>query len=94
MKKIFEVFVLLAFTFSFAQKKIPKISVIHNKNIETYFFAEKLSADHQKIKDFECYKIKEYSVCQPVVKNAEIAFSTAKINDLLTEKLFPETVFL
>lgn len=97
MKKIFVVFVSLASTFSFSQKNGAKFSVTYNKNIETYFLAEILSAEHRKNnKDFELYKIKECSVYQPVVKNAlmkyghlknsDIAISTAKLNDALIEK--------
>lgn len=69
----------------------------YNKNIETYFLAEILSAEHRKNnKDFELYKIKECSVYQPIVKkalekyerlkNSDIAVSTAKLNDILIEK--------
>ncbi|MEJ5103846.1 MULTISPECIES: DUF4932 domain-containing protein [Chryseobacterium] len=97
MKKIFFVFVSLTSTLSFSQKKSPKFSVAYNKNIETYFLAEILSADHRKHnKDFELYKIKECYDYQPVVKNAlkkyeqlknsDIAVATARINDLLLEK--------
>ncbi|ROI05770.1 DUF4932 domain-containing protein [Chryseobacterium sp. G0240] len=97
MKKIFVVFVFLSSTFSFSQKNISGFSVTYNKNIETYFLAEILSAEHRKNnKDFELYKMKECSVYQPVVKaalqkyerlkNSDIAVSTAKLNDILMEK--------
>ncbi|OCA72676.1 hypothetical protein BBH99_13055 [Chryseobacterium contaminans] len=82
---------------SFSQKNTSKFSVHYNKNIETYFLAEILSAEHRKNnKDFELYKIKECSVYQPIVnkalkkyeylKNSEIAIATAKINDILIDK--------
>ncbi|REC42888.1 DUF4932 domain-containing protein [Chryseobacterium pennipullorum] len=97
MKKIIFVFVSLTSTFGFSQEKASGFSVTYNKNVETYFLAEILSADHRKQnKDFELYKIKECSVYQPVVKNAlqkferlknsKIAIETAKLNDVLMEK--------
>ncbi|WP_126650660.1 DUF4932 domain-containing protein [Chryseobacterium aureum] len=97
MKKLFLVFVSLSGTFGFSQKNTSPFSVTYNKNIETYFLAEILSAEHRKNnKDFELYKIKECSVYQPIVKkalqqythlkNSDIAVSTAKLNDLLMEK--------
>lgn len=97
MKKIFVVFVSLASTFTFAQKNTSKFSVTYNKNVETYFLAEILSAEHRRTnKDFELYKIKECSEYQPIVKNAldkyshlknsDIAILTAKLNDALIEK--------
>lgn len=97
MKKILAVFVSLSSIFSFSQKNTSKFSVTYNKNIETYFLAEILSAEHRKNnKDFELYKIKECSVYQPIVKNAlqkydrlkksNIAVSTARLNDILIEK--------
>ncbi|PWN67046.1 DUF4932 domain-containing protein [Chryseobacterium oncorhynchi] len=97
MKKILVVFVSLSSVFSFSQQNTSKFSVNYNKNIETYFLAEILSAEHRKNnKDFELYKIKECSEYQPIVKsalskykrlkNSDIAISTAKINDVLLEK--------
>lgn len=97
MKKIFIVFVSLSSIFGFSQKNNSRFSVTYNKNIETYFLAEILSAEHRKNnKDFELYKIKECSVYQPIVKkalekyerlkNSDIAVSTAKLNDILIEK--------
>lgn len=97
MKKILIVFVSLASLFSFSQKITSKFSVNYNKNVETYFLAEILSAEHRKNnKDFELYKIKVCSDYQPIVKNAlskyerlknsDIAISTARINDVLLEK--------
>lgn len=97
MKKILFIFVSLSSTLSFSQKNTSKFSVHYNKNIETYFLAEILSAEHRKNnKDFELYKIKECSVYQPIVnkalkkyeylKNSEIAIATAKINDILIDK--------
>jgi hypothetical protein len=97
MKKIFVVFVSLSSIFGFSQKNSSRFSVTYNKNIETYFLAEILSAEHRKNnKDFELYKIKECSVYQPIVKkalekyerlkNSDIAVSTAKLNDILIEK--------
>lgn len=97
MKKIFVVFVSLSSIFGFSQKNNSRFSVTYNKNIETYFLAEILSAEHRKNnKDFELYKIKECSVYQPIVKkalekyerlkNSDIAVSTAKLNDILIEK--------
>lgn len=97
MKNILTIFVVLFFTVSFSQKKASKFSVNYNKNIETYFLAEILSAEHRKAnKDFELFKIKECSTYQPIVKNAlekysslknsEIAHLTAHINDVLLEK--------
>ncbi|MBV8327427.1 hypothetical protein [Chryseobacterium sp.] len=63
MRKIFIVFASLAFTSGFTQEKKAKFSVSYNRNIETYFLAEILSADHRKNnKDFELYKIKECSI--------------------------------
>ncbi|WP_347219199.1 DUF4932 domain-containing protein [Chryseobacterium sp.] len=97
MKKALFILVSLSSTFSFSQKKTSNFSVNYNKNIETYFLAEILSAEHRKNnKDFELYKIKECSVYQPIVnkalkkyehlKNSEIAILTAKINDVLIDK--------
>jgi hypothetical protein len=97
MKKLFVVFVSLSAIFCFSQKSTSTFSVTYNRNIETYFLAEILSAEHRKNnKDFELYKIKECSVYQPVVKNAlqkyghlknsDIAVSTARLNDILMEK--------
>ncbi|AZA89322.1 Uncharacterised protein [Chryseobacterium nakagawai] len=97
MKKALFILVSLSSTFSFSQKKTSKFFVDYNKNVETYFLAEILSAEHRKNnKDFELYKIKECSVYQPIVnnvlkkyehlKNSEIAVATAKINDILMEK--------
>lgn len=97
MKKILFILVSLSSTLSFSQKNSSKFSVSYNKNIETYFLAEILSAEHRKNnKDFELYKIKECSVYQPIVskalkkyehlKNSEIAILTAKINDILIDK--------
>lgn len=97
MKKILFILVSLCSPFGFSQKKSSKFFVNYNRNVETYFLAEILSADHRKInKDFELYKIKECSVYQPVVgnalkkyeylKNSDIAIATAKINDILMEK--------
>ena len=97
MKKIFVVFVSLSSIFGFSQKNNSRFSVTYNKNIETYFLAEILSAEHRKNnKDFELHKIKECSVYQPIVKkalekyerlkNSDIAVSTAKLNDILIEK--------
>lgn len=97
MKKLVVVFALLNTAFGFSQTGSSTFSVTYNKNIETYFLAEILSAEHRKNnKDFELYKIKECSAYQPVVKNAlekysylknsEIAVETAKLNDLLMEK--------
>lgn len=97
MKKIFVVFVSLTSTFTFAQKNTSKFSATYNKNVETYFLAEILSAEHRRTnKDFELYKIKECSEYQPIVKNAldkyshlknsDIAILTAKLNDALIEK--------
>lgn len=97
MKKIVAVFAVFIFTLHFSQKKTSKFSVSHNRNIETYFLAEILSAEHRKNnKDFELYKIKECSVYQPIVKkaiekygslkNSKIAVLTAQINDVLMEK--------
>ncbi|MEE6129763.1 DUF4932 domain-containing protein [Chryseobacterium arthrosphaerae] len=97
MKKILVVFVSLSFTLDFSQKNTSEFSVGYNKNIETYFLAEILSAEHRRNnRDFELYKIKECSVYQPVVRNAlqkydrlrnsAIAVSTAKLNDILMEK--------
>ncbi|MDM1555097.1 MULTISPECIES: DUF4932 domain-containing protein [Chryseobacterium] len=97
MKKALFIFVSLGSTFCFSQKGTSKFSVNYNKNIETYFLAEILSAEHRKNnKDFELYKIKECSVYQPIVnkvlkkyehlKNSEMAIATAKINDILIDK--------
>lgn len=97
MKKALFILASLSSTFGFSQKKISKFSVNYNKNIETYFLAEILSAEHRKNnKDFELYKIKECSVYQSVVsdalkkyehlKNSDIAIATAKINDILMDK--------
>ncbi|MFZ4928535.1 hypothetical protein [Chryseobacterium sp. Mn2064] len=97
MKKILVVFISLGSIFGFSQKNSSKFSVSYNKNIETYFLAEILSADHRKInKDFELYKIKECSAYQPIVKsalqkferlkNSKIAVLTAELNDVLLEK--------
>lgn len=97
MKKILVVFLSLSSVCSFSQKKNTPFSVTYNKNIETYFLAEILSAEHRRNnKDFELYKIKECSVYQPVVKkalqkysrlkNSKIAVSTAELNDVLMEK--------
>ncbi|WP_250254205.1 DUF4932 domain-containing protein [Chryseobacterium sp. Marseille-Q3244] len=97
MKKALFILVSLSSTFSFSQKKTSKFSVNYNKNVETYFLAEILSAEHRKNnKDFELYKIKECSVYQPIVdsalkrykylKDSDIAIATAKINDILIEK--------
>lgn len=97
MKKILFILVSLSSTLNFSQQKSSKFSVSYNKNIETYFLAEILSAEHRKNnKDFELYKIKECSVYQPVVnkalkkyehlKNSEIAILTAKINDVLIDQ--------
>ncbi|WP_336960760.1 DUF4932 domain-containing protein [Chryseobacterium contaminans] len=97
MKKILFILVSLSSTLNFSQQKSSKFSVSYNKNIETYFLAEILSAEHRKNnKDFELYKIKECSVYQPIVnkalkkyeylKNSEIAIATAKINDILIDK--------
>ncbi|SIT22951.1 protein of unknown function [Chryseobacterium ureilyticum] len=105
MKKIFVVFVSLASTFAISQKNTSKFSVTYNKNVETYFLAEILSAEHRKTnKDFELYKIKECSVYQPIVKstlakynhlkNSEIAILTAKLNDALIEKFGSGNDFL
>lgn len=74
-----------------------KFKATYNRNIETYFLAEILSAEHRTInKDFELYKIKETSKYEPIVakaiekygslKSDTIAFSTAKINDVLMQK--------
>lgn len=97
MKKILFILVSLSSTMSFSQKNSSKFSVSYNRNIETYFLAEILSAEHRKNnKDFELYKIKECSVYQPIVnnalkkyghlKNSDIAIATAKVNDVLLEK--------
>ncbi|MDN3693267.1 DUF4932 domain-containing protein [Chryseobacterium tructae] len=97
MKKVLFILVSLSSTLGFSQKKTSKFSVNYNKNIETYFLAEILSAEHRKNnKDFELYKIKECSVYQPIVNNAlkkyeylkdsNIAIETAKINDILMDK--------
>jgi len=97
MKKIFLAFAILISTFSFSQNKSSKFSVTYNKNIETYFLAEILSADHRRNnKDFELYKIKECSTYQPIVKkalnkfsylkNSPIAIATAELNDIIMEK--------
>lgn len=97
MKSILSFFILLFFTLSFSQKKTSKFAVSYHKNIETYFLAEILSAEHRKAnKGFELFKIKECSTYQPIVKkaldkyghlkNSNIAYLTAKINDTLLEK--------
>ncbi|WP_345988635.1 DUF4932 domain-containing protein [Chryseobacterium sp. Chry.R1] len=97
MKNLLTVFTVLFFTFSFSQKKAPKFQVSYSKNIDTYFLAEILSAEHRKInKDFELFKIKECSTYQPIVKralekyghlkNSKIAHLTAQINDTLLSK--------
>ncbi|MDV7695878.1 DUF4932 domain-containing protein [Chryseobacterium soli] len=97
MKSIFAFFALLFFTLAFSQKKTSKFSVSYHKNIETYFLAEILSAEHRTSnKDFELFKIKECSTYQPIVKqalskyghlkNSRIALLTAKINDTLLKK--------
>lgn len=97
MKNILTIFVVLFFTLSFSQKKASKFSVSYSKNVDTYFLAEILSAEHRKInKDFELFKIKECSTYQPMVKralekyghlkNSKIAYLTAQINDTLLEK--------
>lgn len=97
MKKIFLVFSITISTFNFSQKKASKFSVDYNKNIETYFLAEILSAEHRRNnKDFELYKIKECSTYQPIVKkaldqygylkNSPIAVATAELNDIIMEK--------
>ncbi|MDH6253707.1 hypothetical protein M2347_003434 [Chryseobacterium sp. H1D6B] len=97
MKNILVIFGLLFFTLSFSQKNTSKFSVSYSKNIDTYFLAEILSAEHRKInRDFELFKIKECSTYQPVVKqalekyghlkNSKIAYLTAQINDTLLEK--------
>lgn len=97
MKKILFILVSLTTVSAFSQKKSAKFSVHYNKNIETYFLAEILSAEHRKNnRDFEMYKIKECSAYQPIVnlalkkfaglKNSNIAIETAKINDILLEK--------
>ncbi|ASW73685.1 hypothetical protein IQ37_14905 [Chryseobacterium piperi] len=97
MKKILTFFLILFSTLSFSQKKPSKFIVSYNKNVETYFLAEILSADHRKVnKDFEAFKIKECSTYQPIVKralekygnlnNSKIAKLTATINDTLIQK--------
>ncbi len=97
MKKIFLIFAITISTFNFSQEKTSKFSVTYNKNIETYFLAEILSADHRRNnKDFELYKIKECSTYQPIVKralekfdhlkNSPIAVATAELNDVMIEK--------
>jgi hypothetical protein len=97
MKNILVIFGLLFFTLTFSQKNTSKFSVSYNKNIDTYFLAEILSAEYRKInRDFELFKIKECSTYQPVVKKAlekyghlkksKIAYLTAQINDTLLEK--------
>ncbi|MCS3529057.1 DUF4932 domain-containing protein [Chryseobacterium sp. JUb7] len=97
MKKIASVFAVIIFTLSFSQKNTSKFSVTYNKNIETYFLAEILAAEHRRNnKDFELYKIKVCSAYQPVVKralqkyshlkNSDIAVSTAELNDVIMEK--------
>lgn len=97
MKSLLAFFALLFFTLSFSQKKASKFTVSYHKNIDTYFLAEILSADHRKVnKDFELFKIKECSTYQPIVKRAlekyghlnksKIAYLTAKINDTLIQK--------
>lgn len=97
MKKILFILVSFNSTFGFSQKNTSKFSVNYNKNVETYFLAEILSAEHRKNnKDFELYKIKECSVYQPIVnlalkkyaylKNSDMAKATAKINDILLDK--------
>jgi hypothetical protein len=97
MKNILTIFVVLFFTHSFSQKKASKFLVSYNKNIDTYFLAEILSAEHRSInKDFELFKIKECSTYQPIVKkalekyghlkNSKIAYLTAQINDTLLKK--------
>ncbi len=97
MKKLVVVFASLSATFGFSQRNTSPFSVTYNKNIETYFLVEILSAEHRKNnKDFELYKIQECSVYQPIVKkglqkydhlkNSKIAVSTAELNDVLMEK--------
>jgi hypothetical protein len=97
MKSIPAFFALLFFTLCFSQKKTSKFSVSYHKNIDTYFLAEILSAEHRKSnRDFELFKIKECSTYQPIVKqalnkyghlkNSKIALLTAKINDTLLQK--------
>lgn len=97
MKKIFQAFAFIFFIQAFSQKSMRKFSVDFNRNIETYFLAEILSAEHRRNnKDFELYKIKECSVYQPIVKksiekfghlkDSKIAFATAELNDVLLEK--------
>lgn len=93
MRNIIALFSLIFFLFSQGQT----INISYNKNIETYFLAEILSADHRTInKDFENFKIKECSTYQPIVKRALDQFSqlkddnfakeTANINDVLNQK--------
>ncbi|MCA6066327.1 DUF4932 domain-containing protein [Chryseobacterium sp. RG1] len=97
MKKIFSTFTIIISIFSFSQKNTSKFSVTYNKNIETYFLAEILSAGHRRNnKDFELYKIKDCSGYQPIVKkaldkfghlkNAPISVATAELNDVIMEK--------
>ncbi|MBP2619153.1 DUF4932 domain-containing protein [Chryseobacterium jejuense] len=97
MKRLITFFALLFLILSFSQKKGSKFTVSYHKNIDTYFLAEILSADHRKVnKDFELFKIKNCSTYQPIVKralekyghlkNSKIAYLTAKINDTLIQK--------
>lgn len=80
----------------FGQEK-DNFSITSNKNIETYFLAEILSADFRTTnKDFEQYKVKESQKYQPIVKQALASFErlkthkiiqlTAAINDTLLIK--------
>jgi hypothetical protein len=41
-------FCFMSSIFGFSQKNSSKFSVTYNKNIETYFLAEILSAEHRK----------------------------------------------
>src|SRR6185503_4418930 len=82
--------------FLLAQQK-ENFTITFNKNIETYFLAEILAADHRKPnKSFEQYKVSECSKYQPIVKRAlakfksqinhPIAKLTAALNDTLLAK--------
>lgn len=85
--------ILLLPLYLFGQNK-NDFSITYNRNIETYFLAEILSADMRTTnKEFEQYKVRECSKYQPIVKKAlkrykgfnnhKVIQLTAAINDTL-----------